>query len=99
MNKLPMTILFSNFGTIEENNQPWANCQVLTDFVSDDNRSGCQVSKMPVSTENHFAVSKRLKMELDATQQPIQVMAVIGMSVVAGKTAMTLKDFELVTKK
>lgn len=95
MNKIPMTIFFSNFGIIDENSQKWANCQTLADFESEGNKSGCSVTKMSVSTDNNFQVSKRLKMELDAAKGPIKILAEVGIGSSQGKTSVQLKDFEI----
>lgn len=95
MNKIPMTIFFSNYGVIDENNQRWANCQTLADFESDGNKSGCSVTKMSVTTDNDFAVSKRLKMELDAAKGPISILAEVGLGSSQGKTSIQLKNFDM----
>lgn len=97
--KIPMTIFNSNFGTMttEDNKEiRFANVQVLSDFAQDGDKVGCQVGKVAVVQDNNFALSKRINVELAAKKGPIDVMATVGMAVSNGKSAFTLKDFDIV---
>lgn len=98
-NKIPMTIFNSNFGTMDDENggapMQWANCQTIGEFQVNGDKVGCQIGKMSVVVDNHFALSKRLNAELKDKQAPLDVMAVVGMGVSNSKSTFILKDFEV----
>jgi hypothetical protein len=99
INKMSLMIFNSNFGTMENENGGaptiWANCQTITDFQEQGDKVGCQIGKMAVNTDNHFALSKRLNAELKAAQQPVTSIAHVGMGVANGKSTFVMKDFEM----
>lgn len=99
MNKMPLTIFNSNFGTMEDENggspMQWANCQTIGDFQENGDKVGCQIGKISVLTDNNFALSKRLNIELKAKKAPLEVLASLGMGVSNGKSTFILKDFEI----
>ncbi|ELE6596800.1 hypothetical protein [Vibrio parahaemolyticus] len=100
MNAIPITIFNSNFGTMEPEDggspMQWANCQTIGDYQENGDKVGCQIGKMSVNIDNHFALSKRLNAELREAKGPIEVMAQVGMGVSNGKSTFILKDFEIV---
>ncbi|NOH31660.1 hypothetical protein [Vibrio mediterranei] len=101
-NKIAMTVFNQNFGTMDQDDgskMEWANCQTLTDFQVNGNKCGCQIGKVAVVTDNHFAVSKQLKAELEAAQAPIEIIGSVGMGVVQGKSTFVLKSFEIAKAK
>jgi hypothetical protein len=94
---MKVQVFFAGYGDME--GQLWANAQMLTDFISEDGRAGCQVGKINIVTDNNNAIARRLVGELQRAKEPIFVEIEVGSKTQAGKIVSVIKDFKLVDNK
>ena len=90
-------VFFAQYGDME--GQLWANAQMLTDFIDEEGKAGCQVGKINLATDNHNAVAKRLVGELQRAKSPITVEIEVGSKTQGGKIVSVIKDFKVVDEK
>ena len=92
-------IFFCSYGVIEDNNQVYANAQMLTDFTDEDGRVGCQVGKVSIDTDNNNAVAKRLAGELQRAKGAVFVELIVGSKAKGGNVVSVVKDFKLINQQ
>ncbi|UTZ38244.1 hypothetical protein HB763_16395 [Vibrio campbellii] len=92
------TIYFAQYGEMEDG-MKWANCQISSPFDAEISRSGCQVVKTNIITENDNQVSKDLVKVLTEAGKPIDVELTTSMKIQKQSPVLIITGFKLLSSK
>lgn len=96
---MKIQVFFAQYGVMEDNGTVWANAQMITDFVNEEGKAGCQFGKIGITTDNNNAVAKRLVGELQRVGGPVTIEITTGSKTSKGNIVTVIKDFKLADEK